>query len=227
MPDDPKPAGNNASIRLSGKGGRDAAMGKKCVFHPWRSAYAVCAYCHRPFCFEDIVEYNSGHYCLDDIDRVLPTQASARPSKYGIYMLSGIMLVLAFLVFLYASYGQLLQMLQYIGSASLIASIGTYIYLLSEAVLMALGLVSGILLLMQSRSGVYIGAAVSLSALVVFSYMLIGALDAYFIIIDIAASVSLATLIYLVISGRRGEKASPRKETVEDRLLKWPESGRF
>ncbi|MEM0154774.1 MAG: hypothetical protein QW814_02990, partial [Methanothrix sp.] len=66
-------AGGNMSQMSAKKKGKsrseeeseEAAEGLSCVWHPWRPAYAICNYCHRPFCFEDIVEQNGHYYCLE------------------------------------------------------------------------------------------------------------------------------------------------------------------
>ncbi|EQD58270.1 hypothetical protein B2A_04436, partial [mine drainage metagenome] len=60
---------------------REAAEGMYCVWHPWRSAYAICHYCHRPFCFEDLVESNGNYYCLEDIDKAGGEHASFEGGK--------------------------------------------------------------------------------------------------------------------------------------------------
>ena len=53
-------AGGNMSQMSDKKKGKthseeeseEADQGLSCVWHPWRPAYAICNYCHRPFCFE-------------------------------------------------------------------------------------------------------------------------------------------------------------------------------
>lgn len=238
MPDDQVNAQGNAD-----KGGmtnkrseKDAAIGKTCLQHPWRSAYAVCAYCHKPFCFEDIIEHGSHYYCLNDMERVPQEQEKPRTLSYGLYLFSGIMLMLAFLVFVYSSYAAYINMFSFLFGN--IQSITTAIYeslqLMMEGILMLALFVDAIMILMQSRSSVYAGIALSMASVVLFGYsLLIGTLSVNYAsistgFIECAAFVSLVMLLYIGIkNGRTKEMPLLHKETVEDKLLRWPDSGRF
>ncbi len=177
-----------------------------------------------------MMEYNNSYYCLEDIDRVLPVQ-SARQPKYWIYALSAAMLMLAFLVFMYSSYGNMLYISSSLvsGNAAVLANwASNNLSAIIETALIILCLVSGVLLFMQSRNGVRLGIATSVSAVIAFSYQLAGILSIYFIVIDAAVFVSLMAMLYLYVASRHSAEANPlRKETVEDKLLKWPGSGRF
>ncbi|MEM3841665.1 MAG: hypothetical protein QXN59_03165, partial [Candidatus Micrarchaeaceae archaeon] len=33
---------------------RSDKKNEMCIWHPWRKAFDICAYCDRPFCFEDL-----------------------------------------------------------------------------------------------------------------------------------------------------------------------------
>lgn len=215
---------------------KDAAMGKTCLQHPWRSAYAVCAYCNRPFCFEDILEYGSHYYCVNDIERVARPQEEKRHTGYKLYLFSGIMLILAFLVFTYSEYGAFINTFSILfgGTQAITTVIYVHLQMIVGGILMLALLADAIMILMQSRGSVYAGIALSIISVALFSYLLLngnGAIAysyAYVGFIDAVSFVSLVVLTYIGIKNDRAKEVPlPHKETVEDRLLRWPDSGRF
>lgn len=78
-----------------------SAVKEHCVWHPWRPAYAICDYCHRPFCFEDLVEAGGLYYCLEDIDTAIQTLniKGDEPPNYA--FIAGLALTFMFVVFFY------------------------------------------------------------------------------------------------------------------------------
>ena len=94
---------------------REMARGLFCSVHQFRHAYALCAYCHRPFCFEDIVEYQKDYYCIEDIDRVTARYTEKLTNEYSISsLITSFIMIGGFVLFFYYSNGQLGYMFTYI-----------------------------------------------------------------------------------------------------------------
>ncbi len=185
---------------------KEAAVGLSCVWHPWRTAYAICDYCHRPFCFEDIMEHNGHYYCLEDIDAV----SAAGPAKeaqglsYGkMSFASGALLVLSFAVFLLFANGQLAYIVGYANS------VGFFMFLSSMTAAEALTFtgmlvsffefVAGILIFMQSKKGFAASLGMSLLGALLFSYQFLTEGTLYSLVVGAA---SFAAMIAVAASTR-------------------------
>ncbi len=94
-----------------------SAAKEHCAWHPWRPAYALCDYCHRPFCFEDLVEAAGLFYCLEDIDTAIQTLniKGDEPPNYA--FAAGLALAFTFVVFFYFNGIVTLQALFYAKAA--------------------------------------------------------------------------------------------------------------
>src|SRR5271155_5124433 len=83
----------------------EKAKGKKCFWHPYRDAYAICSFCNRAFCFEDLTKLNDSYYCLEDIDSVNSTyDKKLRNLSHVTATVSGFLLIVAFITFFYFNY---------------------------------------------------------------------------------------------------------------------------
>lgn len=145
--------------------------------HPWRPAYALCAYCGRPFCYADTLTYNKKIYCLEDIDQVsrLPPKA-VQSSDVWAYLASIVLLVTA----VYLGYS-LSSQLGYIASQIAITQFGfianftflNYGVTLLEALFGLLFFVSALGVLRNTR-GTFVFAGVVLGVgllLIAYEYL--------------------------------------------------------
>ncbi|MGC8669881.1 MAG: hypothetical protein ACP5TL_01875 [Candidatus Micrarchaeia archaeon] len=202
---------------------REAAKGLYCVWHPWRPAYAICAYCHRPFCFEDIVESNGNYYCLEDIDKVTnqaPTEVSYHYNHLS--YVSAAFLFVAAIAFYYFSGNQIVKMVNFsntMGAAAFASMLnGPYGFLLAEVIVSILVIASAILILKQSERSFLIGVLVSFVSLSLFSYEYLNTNDVYEIYISIASFVGMLALLY---------SRSAYESNEEDKILEQPGAYQF
>ncbi len=221
--------------RDKGQLSREAAKGMNCVWHPWRPAYAICGYCHRPFCFEDTMEFNKEYYCLEDIDNISSTLkekigSSANTSS----IFAGILLMFAFLTFFYYSNGQVIFVFQYLNRVGLpfFATHMNYSYAsaLIESLFMLLGLATALLLFLQSRKGFYIGVFTCLCSVVLFSYQYITTATLY---LGAVTALSFLGFVALLYSGAASASTTDTRELIEpptaleNDMIHWPNVGRF
>lgn len=190
------------------KGGKEeleGAKGKYCEWHPWRSAYAVCDYCHRPFCYEDTVEYGRRYYCLEDIDKVSETYNEEMYAEYNsISFVAAGLFMLAFVVFVYFASGQIAYIISYgrmIGLPAFLANINySYGSALLGLALMLLGLMTSVLIFTQSAKGFVVGLLAGLADTVLFSYQFLNSGTLYMALLSAMALSALLLLAYSKIS---------------------------
>ncbi len=173
-----------------------------CELHPWRKAYAICDYCKRPFCYEDIIEHGGVYYCLDDIDKVPQSVKQQQTFRYNsLGVVSATFYMFVFLIFMYYSYSNLIALFNAFSTQGLSAFFQTLLQsqelLMAEAVLALLSLVGGIMIMLQTERSFKIGAAIGLVTVGLFSYQF---LNSYMLSYAIVASVSSAGLIMLAYS---------------------------
>ncbi|MGC8652027.1 MAG: hypothetical protein ACP5UH_02130 [Candidatus Micrarchaeia archaeon] len=202
---------------------REAAQGLYCVWHPWRPAYAICAYCHRPFCFEDIVESNGNYYCLEDIDKVVGEQPQSVYVRYNnLGLASAGAMLAAFAVFLYYSGSQVISMVKLSNAIGILAFssklAGPYGFLLLGIILAIFMLVSAVMILMQTKRSFMVGLLVSFISLATFSYEYLSTTVVYEAIISIASFVGLVLLLY----ARSAYEGEPEEEEAKEELLEEP-----
>ena len=184
---------------------RDEAKGKFCEWHPWRPAYAVCDYCHRPFCYEDTVEFSHGYYCLEDIDKVSENFAQEMYASYsGISLISAGLFLFAFIAFVYFASGQLAYIFQAVSSSGLPNFLANLNYSYGSALLglvvTGVGLFAAIFILIQSDKGFAIGLITGLAETVLFSYQFLSSGLLYMGIISAIGLVALILLAYSKVS---------------------------
>ena len=226
-----KLASTNERLRIS----RDAAAGNRCASHPWRNAYAICGMCKRPFCYEDVTEFNNNYYCLSDIDAVDKAHPAEAGSSGGTsYMLSGVLLMLSFMTFFAFSYRQTIFVFRYLNRVGLpfflIHANYSYIFSFADNLLLIAGLITAILIIVQSRKGLYAGTFVMLSSVAIFSYQYLSTGTQYFSYIGIMMFAAFALMLYskaMFLSSDVNERyLSPTRE-IEASTIKWPNVGKF
>ena len=210
---------------------RDAARNKTCAWHPWREAYAKCGFCNRYFCFQDLVEFNRGYYCLEDIDNASSKFTGSSTSRSSnLWLVSGLLLMASFFVFFYFANAQVLYVLQYIHKVTLpffIMNINySYALALIEGIFAALAFVSALLLFVRSPKGFYIGVFVCLGAVILFSYQYTSTATLYLGVVDALIFAAFAALIYsrtdYIIEEVKGPLATLGKHPIT-----WPNEGKF
>lgn len=214
---------------------REVAKGHICIWHPWRSAYAICDYCHRPFCFEDILEFDKDYYCLEDIDEVSATYKEKLVSSgNAIGTASGVLLMFAFLAFFYFSSAQIIYIFQYINRAGLpffLANVNySYSFALIESLLMILALFVAVLIFTQSRRGFYIAELMCLAAVTIFSYQYTNTGTLYFLIVDALVFVAFVGLLYSraeLTAGTPEERLLEPVSGIHSSMMKYPNVGKF
>ena len=182
---------------------RKAAQGLQCTWHPWREAYAICNYCHRPFCFEDLVSQNGYFYCLEDIDKAAGAGESQTKQPAGINysaisIVSGVFFIATFVVFLVFESNNLINTFSYANSIGIITffrkmNIGTALFLLSSLFVL-LAFISSFVVVLRSRGYYSLGMLSGLAVTALFGYNYIVSSTLYSLVIAVAGFVSIVTL---------------------------------
>ncbi len=185
---------------------RDAASGLFCEWHPWRSAYAICYKCHKPYCYEDISEYNGRYYCLEDIDSAsssTPADTAFEYNKLGLVsaalFLAGIFVYVLFLnsLLIYVSQNALQVGLQNFFEINFVNQLNyAYLILIAGFLLAILEFLAGIMILAQSRKAYTFGIFIGFLSTVAFSYIYIQNFQVYGILISAMSFTGIITLAY-------------------------------
>lgn len=213
---------------------REAAKGKTCAWHPWREAYAVCSYCKRPFCFQDIIEQNREYFCLEDIDNA-PLSYDKITAKSGssVGVLAGIVLIISFITFFYFSNAQILTIFGYFtssaGLSNFLANVNySYVVALLETAMMIIGFVAGIMLVLHYESASFTAILVCIGMVAVFTYQYTNTRTSYLLVVD-----GIVFLSFLLILISRAVEISAQGDTsmplqrFDHGMIKWPNAGRF
>ncbi|MDE1832946.1 MAG: hypothetical protein KGH58_00835 [Candidatus Micrarchaeota archaeon] len=190
---------------------REAAQNLHCTWHPWRKAYARCNYCHRPFCFEDIADYNGNYYCLEDVDKA-PAYTGEEKEVYSTYnglsIVAGMMMLAMFVIFIVFANGQLAYIIGYanaVGIFDFLASINyNYIAALAQGVISVFAIVAAMLLFVQSLRGYAIALLTVFADVAMASYQYLNSGTAYLAVI---AGIGFVTVIVLAYSRNNFESA--------------------
>ena len=211
---------------------KEAAVGLSCVWHPWRTAYAVCDYCHRPFCFEDIMEHNGHYYCLEDIDAVSAAAQEAGGQRFSYGRMSfaaGALLVLSFGVFLFFANGQLAQLVGYANSVGFFMFLsnitGPYAFAFLGALVTFFEFVAGIMIFVQSKKGFVMSLALSLVGTLLFSYQFISSGTLYALFVGVASFAAMIT----VAASTHTMKVAENEDApaVQQAAMEFPNIGKF
>ncbi|EET90189.1 MAG: hypothetical protein LVQ97_01055 [Candidatus Micrarchaeales archaeon] len=178
-----------------------AAMGLNCVWHPWRPAFAICAMCHRPFCFDDIVEHNNDYYCLEDIDKVTNFSGAKSARLGNIAFVSAGFLMASFLIFMYFGIGQVIYLFTYIyntGFTNFFAKMNiSYGFILLMSIAEFLEFLSSITILLKVKHGFGIGMLGGLVVIGLSTYQYVYNTNlVYFMVIDIVTLIGVILLGY-------------------------------
>lgn len=222
----------------TGAQNREAAGGLTCVQHPWRSAYAVCGYCHRPFCFEDTTNLNGNYYCFDDLDKVASKPIEAMINQYNkLSLVSALLFIVPFFIFLYYTNvtGVFAQMSTYLTSNAVVNA--TKIALVSgfnakyeaplEGILLTfLGMVCGFLIMLKSRASFLLSLGIGLLMIAFFGYSYLAAPAAYYF--GVLLVITLLAIILLALSRNYigGQEDVHMPEHVADQMA-FNNTGRF
>ncbi len=217
---------------------RRMATNLMCVWHPWRPAYAICNYCHRPFCYEDLVSYNGNYYCLEDIDKVStgngPKGSSVFVSNSSEYLLLGsILMILPIIVMAILASGQVSYLLEFIKTSGISALNSptnfSYLLLSISMIFVLLQFFGGILSFVNPKNGPKFGMFADILAIALFVYLSAAYMQLYTILIAIFSFFSILLIIYSIMSGSPAEKnATSYSTNTEDNIQSnFPNVGKF
>lgn len=183
----------------------EEAKGKFCAWHPWRPAYAICDFCHKPYCYEDTVEFSRGYYCLEDIDKISENYAQELYASYsGIGFIAAGLFMFAFIAFVFFASGQLAYIfnsIMSIGWPAFVANINySYGSALLGLVITVTGVLSAVLIVIQSNKGFTVGLVAGLAETVLFSYQFLSSGLLYMGILSAMGLVALMLLAYSKVS---------------------------
>ena len=211
------------------KESRKAAKGLFCVWHSWRDAYAICDYCRRPFCFEDLIEQSGRYYCLEDINYA----ATMYNKGYNLSaaLLAGMLLFIPIIIVIYLNNSTLINMLSYINNVGVQQFINApkilYVNTIFEFIISLLSFIAGLVMVIGSRrsAGFSIFSSVLLFSFFIYVYIQTHAMLPLFVaIVGIVA-------FFLIVYSRSGysDETLPynysRPESQQN--LDWPEVGNF
>lgn len=186
----------------SARDSRKLAKNMDCSTHPWRRAYALCEYCGRPFCYEDIMEYGNAYYCLDDIDKVSFAIRNTEMVKYSrLSLISALLLIAAPLLYGYYGIAGMLTVFAAIKSAGImnfiLAENIPELIIVADVILMAFSFIAAISIILESQMSFKLTTLIGLITVAIFSYQFLGNVSKTYIALIAACSfVSLVTLAY-------------------------------
>lgn len=166
----------SAQVPTPRTGAENRAMAKNlyCVAHPFRHAYMICDFCHRPFCFEDIVEYQKGFYCIEDMDKISTRYTDKLTYEYSASsLITSFALLAGFLIYLYYAHSQLAFIVGFMIATPLnfITNIQvSYVVSLLLLLLMVITFGASVYILLGSREGHVTAAVISMLAVMFFVY---------------------------------------------------------
>ncbi|MGC8730183.1 MAG: hypothetical protein ACP5RP_02290 [Candidatus Micrarchaeia archaeon] len=193
---------NSKKTKLEEKSRKEAAN-LYCVWHPWKKAYAICNYCHRPFCYEDLEEYNGAYYCLEDINKIEQKDIGRVEAVYTwLNFITAILFLSMLVVFAYfANNMGLFLIKKIVANISFLLKVFYYpeylIYLL-EVIFEVLGVVAAIYIFLESKKGFYIGIVTSIFDTIVFSYMYFSENEAHLYLLAMAA-MGFMSLLFIAL----------------------------
>ncbi len=216
------PVGRRGAKHLTAKESRRIAEHMTCELHPWRRAYAICSYCHRAFCYEDLVEHNGAYYDLDDIDKIPKLRASEIIRYNTLGFFAGALMLFVFLVFIYSSYPLVLKipfLFQQIGGLNgLLANpLQAFSFLLAETSLAMLSFIAAISVFLSRKASFRFSTIVSVLIVGLFSYTYLNSANVYSAVIAAMSFISMVSLAYsrVAIETLPEETELPASESLE------------
>jgi len=209
---------------------REAAHSKVCAWHPWRPAYAVCEYCHRPFCFEDTVDHNRHYYCLEDVDKVAGMALEMRVSYNNLSLVSATLFLMGFVMFIVFANAQVAAEIGYANDVGFVFFISRMTFNEAYAIfgpaLMFFELAAGVAIFARSRNGFLLGISIGVLMVSVFTYQYLNEGQLYVLAIDIIAFIAMLTLVYSRTSVEISGGVLPSLQT-EPQFVGWPNAEMF
>ncbi|WP_088820271.1 hypothetical protein [Candidatus Mancarchaeum acidiphilum] len=187
---------------------RRMAANLMCVWHPWRPAYAICNYCHRPFCYEDLVSHNGNYYCLEDIDKVSTGYGQAgskifdsNSSEY--LMLGSVLMILPIIIIAILASSQVSYLLEFIKtygiSALKLSANFSYLLLSVSLIFVLLQFFGGLFSFIDPKTGPKFGIFANILVIALFVYLSATYLQLYEILIAIFSFFSLMLVAYSIM----------------------------
>jgi hypothetical protein len=154
---------------------REIAAKLTCINHPWRHAYAVCFTCHRPFCFEDIVEYKKGYYCSNDMAKISNQYKARLASEYGLSNLVPALLIMSLMLgMIYYSSNTLAGIAAYIWQSGIVSFVisatNASKFILADVLILLINMLTATYAISQSRNSSITNIIVTIIAVVFMSY---------------------------------------------------------
>lgn len=210
------------------------AKGQTCAHHPWRAAHAVCAYCNRPFCYQDLIEFKNSYYCSEDMDLLYPDYKGGQEGSERVWAVTaGILLLLATSSFYYFAYNGVLNLIVPLVSGlpkSLLHVNISAVPFLVEVILAAISIILAFLVLWNSRKAFYITVIISLGLVFTLTYSLLVSVSVsmQLILVDVITFLSFASLLHsriIWINASHGIRSAESQERAA--ASKWGESDKF
>ena len=205
-----------------------------CTWHPWRKSFDTCAYCKRPFCFEDLVSEQGKYYCLEDMDKAAPEGTSkAYVTHSEIRAIGGVILLASFAVFFYKYWQQLVFIGGYANKVGffLFLKIITpaYVVAIVGGIAALLILISAVMVFLESGKGLGLGIASSIIMVAAMLYSFTSGVDIWSVAIASLSIVALVLLGYTLSTYKAEEVVAGYKESpgAENEELPFPNVGRF
>ena len=208
-------------VSRSGRENIKAAAGHTCVYHPWRPAYAACAYCHRTFCYADIVKHNGNFYCLEDISQVSSTATATKTRRASntVAKIAAVVFLITIAIFAYYTYpsvSPMIKHMQTVGYREFVISLtpaAQYFFPFVDTVAMGLLFTGAIAIASNSRKGYYWGVLVTIAVLAIAGYGYLYSNLSFMLYISVASILNLALMAYsrigAVVSAAEEENTAP------------------
>ena len=215
---------------------REAAEGMYCVWHPWRSAYAICHYCHRPFCFEDLVESNGNYYCLEDIDKAGAEQESLsgiRKLPLNLNIVSGIIFMAPMVIVLLFGGNSLAEAITFAQRVGFFTFISNATFAYAAAILGILlaffCFIAGVMIFVGSKKSTWLGLSSNVLTSIFFLYVFVDAHEIYALAGAAIMLAGLAILIYsrVIYQPSTEELRKELKANDVEAPIEFPNAGRF
>ncbi len=204
--------------KLSRKESKKIAEHMACELHPWRKGYAICDYCKRPFCYEDIIEHDGTYYCLDDIDKVPQEMRTAEVVRYSrLSLISAVFFMFVFLIVVYYNYGQIHTVFIAMAQSGLrvfLSNIGAQTEILfAESILALLSFVNAILVIASTRISFRFSTLVGLLTVLLFSYEFLNTQQPYLAAVAVLSFSALISLAYSRVAYETLEEENEKMST--------------
>jgi hypothetical protein len=199
----------------------DAAAGLQCVNHPWRSAYAVCAYCKMGYCYADIIERGSSLFCFNDVDRASGAVYSEKNIQHTVTRIGGLFFVATAAIIFYFMYPQI-SVLEHATPGSIIYYIirdaVTYPIPAINIAISLIGIAAGIMVVASPRRWAFRLEIVAAFTIIIATYEYQVSSVMYLIGISMLAFIAM---IVVIVGERLAYNMHYQKENLTSKIM-WP-----